>query len=220
MYDLTTVPTQLGDLFHLTELHLHNNYLRTLPTELGKLLNLTVLDLHMNGVKTFNIPTQIGRLSNLTNLQLRMEEEEKFYHVSGSIPTIKTLQLILSQHGKKFHPWHHHQLVITQSVMENCIAQNFHHGCLGRHMKEDSGMECKSYFCSLCNFMLCQWCFYGEGKFPGHEHFLTLSFDTNDTFCTQCNSTGNVSKKPGAIFCCCNCDYYLCQRCWNFGGDI
>ena len=71
--DLTgSLPAELGNLTHLTELHLNNNYSLTgsIPAELGNLTNLTELYLNETAL-TGSIPAELGNLTNLIYLHLK-----------------------------------------------------------------------------------------------------------------------------------------------------
>ena len=83
----TAIPTEIGSLWKLEALRMHNsNYLRYLPTELGTLRSLVWLEAGGNGsIPNSNqisgtIPSQIGRLKN----SLRIVAQDN--QLSGSIP--------------------------------------------------------------------------------------------------------------------------------------
>lgn len=75
-----TIPSQLGDLLHLTRLSLYNNQLTGgIPSELGNLTNLQTL--HLNSTQlTGTIPAELGNLSNLQTLWLHSNQ------LTGPIP--------------------------------------------------------------------------------------------------------------------------------------
>ena len=76
-----TIPTQLGNLSHLTYLNLNNNRLTgTIPPALGNLNNLKELYLAGNQYLTGSIPKELGNLSNLQRLHLGNNQ------LTGSIP--------------------------------------------------------------------------------------------------------------------------------------
>ncbi|MGR0482322.1 MAG: COR domain-containing protein [Candidatus Electronema sp. V4] len=83
--NLTTLPSELFQLIHLTELHLDNNRLSVLPSELFQLRNLTELSLSRNQLT--NLSSEIGQLRNLTALNL-------------SYNSLKTLPSEISQLSK------------------------------------------------------------------------------------------------------------------------
>ncbi|MDE0072391.1 MAG: hypothetical protein OXR82_07855 [Gammaproteobacteria bacterium] len=72
-----SIPPELGDLSHLTQLRIRANDLSggPIPPELGNLANLT--ELWLNGLSS-PIPAELGNLANLTDLSLR--------GLSGRIP--------------------------------------------------------------------------------------------------------------------------------------
>jgi len=76
-----SIPTELGNLTHLTGLDLRSNKLTgSIPSELGNLTQLTELYLHSNKL-TGSIPTELGNLTKLTELYLHSNK------LTGSIPT-------------------------------------------------------------------------------------------------------------------------------------
>ncbi|AZQ64983.1 T9SS type A sorting domain-containing protein [Flammeovirga pectinis] len=62
------LPSELGNLIHLTSLNLSYNSLVSVPLELGNLVNLTGLYLSSNSL--VSIPVELGNLVNLTELNL------------------------------------------------------------------------------------------------------------------------------------------------------
>ena len=75
-----TIPSELGDLSSLTNLHLGGNRLSgTIPPELGKLSSLTSLRLDWNKLRG-PIPSELGDLSNLTELHIHSNR------LTGEIP--------------------------------------------------------------------------------------------------------------------------------------
>ena len=76
-----TIPSELGNLSNLTNLHLGSNSLTgTIPSELGNLTKLAQIFLFSNSL-TGGIPSELGNLANLTYLQLSNNT------LSGSIPS-------------------------------------------------------------------------------------------------------------------------------------
>ena len=84
------IPTELGSLSNLQELHLNDNQLTgEIPTELGSLSNLETLNLWRNQL-TGDIPTELGSLSNL---QEAVDLNEKRVD-RGEIPTTRTGEIL------------------------------------------------------------------------------------------------------------------------------
>ena len=92
------IPSELGNLSHLTELYFWNNGLSgTIPPELGSLSKLTRLGLAVNKLSG-TIPPELGNLNNLTWLRLFQNQ------LSGEIPSeladltnLRTLRLSQNQ---------------------------------------------------------------------------------------------------------------------------
>ena len=61
---LTSLPSELCNLTHLTEFYCFSNRLTSLPSELGNLTNITILNCS-NNILT-SLPSEIGNLTNLT----------------------------------------------------------------------------------------------------------------------------------------------------------
>ena len=66
--ELQSIPSEIGQLTNLQELHLYNNELQSIPSEIGQLTNLQELHLHDN--KLQSIPSEISQLTNLKQLLL------------------------------------------------------------------------------------------------------------------------------------------------------
>ncbi|MBO1348618.1 MAG: putative Ig domain-containing protein [Hormoscilla sp. GUM202] len=76
-----TIPSELGSLGNLQDLHLNDNSLSgTLPSELGSLSNLLELELNNNSLSG-TIPSELGSLGNLERLYLNDNS------LSGTIPS-------------------------------------------------------------------------------------------------------------------------------------
>ncbi|MCZ7665841.1 MAG: leucine-rich repeat domain-containing protein [Chloroflexi bacterium] len=81
MYDnqLTSVPSEIGNLTNLTRLYLNNNQLTAVPSEIVNLTNLTHLSLRDNQLTS--LPLEIDNLTSLTDIQLHSNP------LSGPMPT-------------------------------------------------------------------------------------------------------------------------------------
>ena len=85
------VPSEIGNLVHLTELYLGPNQLTgPIPSEIGNLVNLRVLNLRSNQL-TGPLPPEIGNLVNLELLNLRSNQ------LTGVIPSEVCNILLLPQ---------------------------------------------------------------------------------------------------------------------------
>ncbi len=77
---LGSIPSQLGNLSNLEELHLGGNqHFGSIPSQFGNLANLKVLYLTGNGLSG-SIPASLGSLTNLTSLELNIND------LTGDIP--------------------------------------------------------------------------------------------------------------------------------------
>ncbi|TBR61310.1 GTPase, partial [Westiellopsis prolifica IICB1] len=65
---LSSLPSEIGQLLNLRSLYLSSNQLNSLPSEIGQLLNLQTLDLYNNQLSS--LPSEIGQLFNLRSLNL------------------------------------------------------------------------------------------------------------------------------------------------------
>jgi hypothetical protein len=68
LFGLTTLPSEIGKLTHLTTLYLNGCKLTSLPAEFEKLTNLTILDLRDNQLKA--LPPEIEKVTSLIHLDL------------------------------------------------------------------------------------------------------------------------------------------------------
>ena len=66
--DITSLPSEIGNLTNLTSLHLSSSEITTLPESIGNLTNLT--SLHLSDNKLTTLPESISNLTNLTSLDL------------------------------------------------------------------------------------------------------------------------------------------------------
>jgi small GTP-binding protein len=69
---LSSHPAEIVKLTNLTNLDLGENQLSSLPAEIVKLTNLT--DLYLSGNQLSSLPTEIGQLTNLTGLYIRKNQ--------------------------------------------------------------------------------------------------------------------------------------------------
>ncbi len=88
------IPTEMGNLTNLTELHLDYNQLTGgIPMEMGNLTNLTELHLDYNQL-TGGIPVEMGNLTNLTELHLdRNQLTETIPPELGNLANLTSLDL-------------------------------------------------------------------------------------------------------------------------------
>jgi len=61
--DLTTIPSEIGNLASLGELDLSYNELTSIPSEIGKLTSLEYLDLGSNPMGFGSLPMEVQTLS-------------------------------------------------------------------------------------------------------------------------------------------------------------
>ena len=89
--DLTTLPSEIGQLTNLRSLYLYGNQLSSLPTEIGQLTNLQSLYLHSNQLSS--LPPEIVQLSNLQTLDLRRNQLSSLPREIRQLPNLKKLDL-------------------------------------------------------------------------------------------------------------------------------
>jgi internalin A len=98
---LKQLPTQIGQLINLQELHLSGNLLTELPSEIGNLVNLKILSLDEGngrlGNPLMHLPTQIGQLINLQELHIASGNLAKLPSEIGNLKSLR----ILSIHANK-----------------------------------------------------------------------------------------------------------------------
>ena len=85
------IPTELGQLANLEELHLIGNNLKTIPVELCNLHNLKILSLHQN--ELHNVPTELGHMHNLTRLYLGNNKLTSIPTELANLSNLKTIAL-------------------------------------------------------------------------------------------------------------------------------
>ena len=86
---LTSVPTDIGNLAKLQRLNLGGNQLTSVPTDIGNLVNLEWLYLSNNQLTS--VPTDIGNLVNLTDLYLN---NNQLTSVPATIANLKNLEIL------------------------------------------------------------------------------------------------------------------------------
>ena len=109
------------------------------------------------------------------------------------------------------------------------------HKCFSRY-----SFEKPSFFCTLCNYDLCQNClaeyklnqiqiniitskvpqdplniFQWQKLFPEHIHLLTLIQKANKNKTWKCNKCSNIFTNNDSSFYCSLCDFYICKECMN-----
>ncbi|XP_057954302.1 plant intracellular Ras-group-related LRR protein 8 isoform X2 [Malania oleifera] len=88
---LTTLPSSLGPLTSLCQLHVANNLLKHLPAEIGLLTQLQVLKANNNRLST--IPTSIGSCSSLTEVDLSSNLLKELPETFGNLHNLKCTEL-------------------------------------------------------------------------------------------------------------------------------
>jgi Leucine-rich repeat (LRR) protein len=112
---LRQLPTEIGQLFKLTQLNLSYNQLTQLPVEIGHLHNLTLLELGENQFSQF--PLEIVELQNLTVLYFR---NNRLTHLPAEIVHLEKLSVV-TLHGNQFS-----QLPPEIAYLKNLVMLNLH----------------------------------------------------------------------------------------------
>jgi hypothetical protein len=94
--ELTTLPSEIGNLSNLHILFLDNNQITSLPTEIGDLSQLHTLWLNNNRIKI--LPPEIGNLSNLRELWL---DNNQITILPPEIGRLSNLKRLLLNRGVK-----------------------------------------------------------------------------------------------------------------------
>ena len=92
---LRRLPTEIGGLTALTELHLQHNQLSSLPPEIGRLTALT--ELWLNNNQLSSLPPEIGSLTALTELWLYNNQLSSLPPEIGSLTALRVLALHSNQ---------------------------------------------------------------------------------------------------------------------------
>ena len=90
-YDLTNLPSSIGNLTQLRELYLSNNKLKSLPSQIGNLRKLKYLDLASNDLT--KLPSSIGNLTKLRELDLGVNQLTSLPESIGNLTQLKELDL-------------------------------------------------------------------------------------------------------------------------------
>jgi internalin A len=89
--ELTSLPSEIGNLVNLQELNLNNNQLTTLPPEIGNLGNLESLSLGYNAIN--RLPPEFGNLANLEWLGLFNNQLSALPTEIGNLRNLQMLNL-------------------------------------------------------------------------------------------------------------------------------
>lgn len=105
---MTSLPSALGALTCLKQLHLANNKLTRLPTEIGLLVQLQVLEANNNRITT--IPSCIGSCTSLIEVDFSSNLLVELPETLGNLINLKALHL--DNNGLKSLP---------TTLLKNCI---------------------------------------------------------------------------------------------------
>ena len=90
-YDLTNLPSSIGNLTQLRELVLTRNKLKSLPSQIGNLRKLKYLDLSSNDLT--KLPDSIGNLTKLRELDLGVNQLTSLPESFSNLTQLKELDL-------------------------------------------------------------------------------------------------------------------------------
>jgi len=90
-FNLTSLPSSIGNLTNVYELLLRENNLTSLPKEIGNLRNLYNLSVSLNNLKS--IPKEIGKLKNLLYLDLYSNNLSSLPKEIGNLKNLEQLYL-------------------------------------------------------------------------------------------------------------------------------
>jgi internalin A len=93
--EIDQLPSEIGSLNNLIELHFYENNLSELPPEIGKLKNLVVLGLGCNKIN--KLPPDMGKLKNLEELYLENNKLESLPRELAKLQKLKYLNLKQNQ---------------------------------------------------------------------------------------------------------------------------
>lgn len=88
---ITTLPTSIKDLVHLTELYIYQNKLSTLPPEVGSLVNLEILAVNENILAS--LPDSLVNLKRLRLLDIRHNKLNEIPSVVYQLTSLSILHL-------------------------------------------------------------------------------------------------------------------------------
>jgi internalin A len=88
---LTSLPREIGKLTNLNFLYLYGNKLVSLPSEIGQLVNLKILN--VNGNKLISLPKEIGQLINLITLNIHSNNLRSLPVEIGQLTHLSELNL-------------------------------------------------------------------------------------------------------------------------------
>ncbi|MDP1608462.1 MAG: leucine-rich repeat domain-containing protein [Chlamydiales bacterium] len=91
LFQLTSLPPEIGELTHLQKLNLSYNRLQQLPPEIGQLTKLQELHIPFNELQ--QLPPEIGELRNLQQLILTLNQLRELPPEIGGLTNLETLRL-------------------------------------------------------------------------------------------------------------------------------
>ena len=95
---MSELPPEIGQLQHLTTLHLNNNQLSELPPEIAQLQNLQ--NLRLNNNQLSELPPEIAQLQNLQSLSLNDNQLGELPPEIAQLQNLETLHLNDNQLGE------------------------------------------------------------------------------------------------------------------------
>lgn len=89
--NITQIPSQIDQMWHLTKLDLSNNPIHELPPSIAKLTKLKVLDISNTFLET--LPQEIAQLTSLEEIHLKNTKINHFSLELLSLPNLKVITL-------------------------------------------------------------------------------------------------------------------------------